>query len=93
MTLFTWFICQILGDRLVGFCRSNTFPQWMGMLAAKNNCSDCWVCTEFLTKASASLLWWIHPMNQTCWDWLQSLNISDPLFKQMHEKVLYLMRE
>ena len=52
MTLFTWFLCQILGGCLVRFCK-NTFPQWAGMLATVNNHSGCWVCTDFPTVASA----------------------------------------
>ena len=58
MTLFAWFLRQTLGGHLAGFCRNNTFPQWMVQLAAENNYSDCRVCTDFLTAASAGLPWW-----------------------------------
>ena len=94
MTLFSCPLCQILGGCLVGFCGNNTSLQWVQILATVNDdCPDYWVCTEFPTLASAGLPWWIHPSNQTHRDWPKGWKASDPLFKQMHEEALSLMRE
>ena len=93
MTLFTWFLCQILGGCLAGFCKTYTFLQWVGMLAAVNNNSDCLVCTHFPNVASAGVPWRVHPANQTSWDWPQGWKASDPLYKQRCEKVFSITGE
>lgn len=45
------------------------------------NFLNCWIRKEFLNAASTGLPWWIHPTNQTEWDWLQTWNNSNTLYK------------